>query len=379
MNETIPLVAQGALIEPQKDPRAWTGDSVGASVPTPSICHITGFDKLNVTMQSQIGCCVGSTGEEMVRKIVYIMTGQQDDLSWRFVYALAKCVEGKVVDGVDYTMYPRTAGANDGTYPALVAKLIRKYGVPLAKFCPNNTNLSPDEFCFHRDIAQIPEDAFIDAVNRRSGADVWFPSTLEGLKQAILYAEQNNGGVMILRSIGNCYWTDANGNSTWDPKKLLPIRKPETITGGHEESATGYEDEPGTGRTKIFWLNHWSKDWADNGRAWEYADVWMPYVRDIRVVVQSVPTVVNFHYTFNKNLERGMQGADVVALQHILKLEGFFPEGQAFTGYYGDLTFAGVKALQEKYAKDILAPVGLKTGTGRCYEQTRKFLNGKYF
>jgi hypothetical protein len=363
-------MAMGALHSPT-DARDWTLASVGASTDYPVSCFLE-TDWMVPSHQKKISCCVGCTGEEVVRQIMYTTTGKkynqgtQDALSWRFVYALAKCLEGTVQpDGSDYRAFPRTLSANDGTYPALVAKILRKYGVPLAKYCPNDATLTPDAFCYNRNIRTMPPAAFEDAKKRKSGADMKEDVSNDGIKKALTYAKANGGAVMILRRIGESYWTDKNGVRTWDKAKLLPIRAVNNYVSGHEELLTGYDTEPKTGRTRIYWLNHWGDTWCDKGRGWEYLDVWLPYINEIRVVVPTVPTVTDgFKYHFTKTMEYGDSGPDVVALQHILQIEGCFPIAQSFTGKYGNITKAGVKLLQERHANDILIPSGYSVGTG---------------
>lgn len=84
-----------------------------------------------------------------------------------------------------------------------------------------------------------------------------------------------------------------------------------------------------------------------------------------------------FKYTFTRNLRNGDNGEDVRALQKILVLEGCLVLKDP-TIYFRGMTEAGVKKLQEKYAAQILAPLGLKNGTGLFLESTRKFINKKY-
>lgn len=364
MNNDQDLQLGHGAIPSKPDDRDWTLASAGAPSTFPSSCFID-QTMMNVSMQSKIGCCVGCTFEEIVRLIRINQGYSQEDLSFRFVYALAKCQDGY---------------AGEGTSPALVAKIIRKYGVPLAKYCPNDVSLPHEDFVYNRDISRIPPEAFTDALSRRSGADFAVPVSIEGIKQAINYAKDNKGGVAICRQIGDSYWKAKNGVSSWKKEDIVPIRLPDNYTGGHEEMLYGYDEEPETGRVRIYWLNHWSKDWADNGRAWEYADIWIKNVTEIRVVVPEVPVVVDFTYNFTKNLKRGDKGADVVALQHVLKLEGVYPVGTPFTGFFWDKTTIGVKALQEKYASEILVPAGITTGigTGIFGNSTRAFINKKY-
>ncbi len=82
-------------------------------------------------------------------------------------------------------------------------------------------------------------------------------------------------------------------------------------------------------------------------------------------------------YKNNSNLEVGSTGPAVVMLQNILIYEGFLKIKKP-TGVFAGLTRAAVIKLQEKYAKDILTPVGLKKGTGYVGSSTNKFLNNLY-
>lgn len=82
-------------------------------------------------------------------------------------------------------------------------------------------------------------------------------------------------------------------------------------------------------------------------------------------------------YTFRNVLKIGSSGADVIALQKILVAEGCM-NIKSPTGVFAGLTRAGVIKLQEKYAHEILVPVGLKKGTGVVGASTIKFLNMKY-
>ena len=79
---------------------------------------------------------------------------------------------------------------------------------------------------------------------------------------------------------------------------------------------------------------------------------------------------------FAQNLHMGMKGTQVRLLQNFLKSQGsnIYPEGLV-TGFFGDLTKQAVIRFQEKYAKDILFPLGLRKGTGYVGPSTRRKIN----
>jgi len=75
-----------------------------------------------------------------------------------------------------------------------------------------------------------------------------------------------------------------------------------------------------------------------------------------------------------RNLSSGQTGEDVSLLQEFLKSENVYPEGFV-TGYFGDLTRQAVIRFQEKYANEILTPLGLVSGTGYAGPATLKKIN----
>jgi peptidoglycan hydrolase-like protein with peptidoglycan-binding domain len=79
---------------------------------------------------------------------------------------------------------------------------------------------------------------------------------------------------------------------------------------------------------------------------------------------------------FYSDLYFGMSGVQVSCLQNFLKRQGadIYPEGYV-TGNFGSLTEAAVIKFQEKYASDILTPIGFSKGSGYVGSRTRAKIN----
>lgn len=79
---------------------------------------------------------------------------------------------------------------------------------------------------------------------------------------------------------------------------------------------------------------------------------------------------------FDKNLSFGMRNDQVRCLQEFLAGQGaaVYPEALV-TGNFLSLTRQAVIRFQEKYASEILAPIGLQSGTGYVGQLTRNKIN----
>ncbi|MDO8524606.1 MAG: Gmad2 immunoglobulin-like domain-containing protein [bacterium] len=85
---------------------------------------------------------------------------------------------------------------------------------------------------------------------------------------------------------------------------------------------------------------------------------------------------VQWCHTFNTNLGIGSNGEEVAYLQTALEKEGLY-QSQGKFGYDENIASV-VVGFQQKYASEILSPVGLKYGTGYLGKSTRAKLNKMY-
>ncbi|MBI3631579.1 MAG: hypothetical protein HY219_01800 [Candidatus Staskawiczbacteria bacterium] len=83
-------------------------------------------------------------------------------------------------------------------------------------------------------------------------------------------------------------------------------------------------------------------------------------------------------HTFSVSLRYGDTGAEVKSLQDALDREGLYSVSNGYSNDFNEQVSSAVVAFQEKYASEILVPLGLKHGTGYIGVSTRAKLNQIY-
>lgn len=218
----------GALRNPI-DNRDVTIAMVQAPMALPSK-HITDISMLPVLNQRQLGACVGHAVASMMAYQNFKETGKYVYLSPRYIYAMAKKIDG---------------ATQQGTFPRVAGSVALNKGCSIESLVKNDTTLS------HADYINVTETKHIidNAKIYKTSGYVSIPVDDNSIKQAI-YA---NGVITI--SVG-C------GEIT--QKEI----KPGTTNGAHYILLYGFEDMGNY--TKYYSLNSWDKTWGDNGK-WTFS------------------------------------------------------------------------------------------------------------
>lgn len=124
-----------------------------------------------------------------------------------------------------------------------------------------------------------------------------------------------------------------------------------------------------TGADGIFWIAF------GFGAVWEVERTYFMDSVSVQINPVSPAPAPKVMPSFTRNLATGMSGDDVKELQIILASDPvIYPEGLV-SGYFGPLTQKAVIRFQEKYAADILLPIGIVKGTGLVGPMTVKKIN----
>lgn len=304
--------------------------------------YFVDISNLPVWHQRKIGACVGHAAAKYKQKLDQLDTGSIVPLSARFLYAIAKARDGY---------------EPEGTYPRLVAKILKDIGCATEHFVPNDTNLDHEAYVFNRDETKIPKEAFEEAKYFKIKSFA-FPNvqSTDELKQAII---RGNGAILLMR-IGKEWW-----KPSWNESDIIPLKAPKNIVSGHEVYLYGYQDVGN--RTQFYILNSWSVDWGKNGTAWFWHDEYASFLNEaitfvdipneLLKEVEQLPSKQTFKHTFTASLQLGQTGSEVRALQTALMIDGVFSRDlyakllkSEELGFYGSVTRNAVLSFQLKHA-----------------------------
>jgi hypothetical protein len=334
---------QGAIPSPQ-DYRDIPAAAVAGSSDLPASFFID-LAGIPVWHQRKIGACVGHGAAKYKQIIDLEETGDLIPYSSRFLYAMAKARDGY---------------KPEGTYPRLVAKILKDVGCATEDVVPNDTTLGHEAYVYGRDESKIPGR---DAAAPGQIGGYAFPDHQSSL--SLRRAVVESKGAMLLMDIGEEWWTRPTGGSTWDSKHIVPLRPPKEKVSGHLVYLYGY-DRDQNNRLRFYILNSWSDAWADNGTAFFYFEEYRPFLReaitftdipnDIAKRVSELPDAASFRHRFTADIRAGQRGAEVQALQTALMIDGAFDRNLYATllkegslGFFGPVTQRALVAWQMRF------------------------------
>ena len=375
-----------------------------ASIPAQ---YFEDVSKLPVENQKKIGACVGHAGGKYKQSLDEIETGRVIPYSPRFLYAIAKARDG-------YT--------GEGTYPRLVAGIVKELGCATMETCPKETDLDHEAYVYNRNAHNVPAAAYNEAGQAKI-ASYAFPdvkSSLE-LKSAILRGH----GAMLLVRLGEEWWKRPDGVSSYTEKDIVPLRPPKSIVSGHEVYLYGYLDitpadaqalrtdqiEIGAlidkyagqlnqsaerSETLFFIFNSWSAAWGRSGTAAFIFSDYAPFINEaitfvdlpneLKENLKELPPADTFNYEFANDLEAGQRSEEIKKLQTALMIDGEFDKDlynellrDGNLGYFkpDGVTQKAVLAFQRKHNVDT--PENLTTLNGRRVgPKTRAALNALF-
>lgn len=370
------LIPTTGAIQSPRDYRDIPFESIAGASELPKK-HIEDLSKLPIWNQKKNGSCVGHAAGKYAQHLNRLETETIEDLSARFLYALAKS---------------RDNYAGEGTYPRLMAKIVKENGVATEATVPNNSDLDHEAYVYQRKESNIPAGAFAEAKPYRSGGYAFIDfKNKESLKRAIIEGH----GALITVHLGKEWYTSKAGKRSWKAKDILPLRAPETIVSGHAIFLYGYEDIENND-TLFYFRNSWSEGWGNKGDGtftWntygsfiKEAITFVDIPNDTLELVHNLPDAKTFRYFFGKDIIAGERGDHVKALQTALMIDGTFSR-DLYTQLLAsnELGFfkpngTTQKALLDYQIKHKVAPMTelLNLHGSRAGAKTRASLNAQY-
>lgn len=315
------------------DYRQITDEHVAGSASPLPASFKTDLNKFGVFDQNQIPACVSHAVAKLMTLWWFQKTGETVEFSPHFL---------------DILSWEPGLGLNDGRRPTTVMKVAKNIGCCTTALLPNDTTIP---VATYRDGTVITQEMRDEAAKYKIPGFIFITLTQEAIRRAIL----TYGGVALLFMIGKEFWTDVNGNVTYDPVKLDPLRIPQVVISGHQLVGNGWDDAT---LDRLF--NSWGEAWNQRGEGtYKNAD-WSQFItealaiaevpQDIKDLLVQLPKRSDFNHYFGTDLELGSTNVEEVKnLQIALMMEGHLPILlQSEFGAYGPKTRAAVLAFQLK-------------------------------
>lgn len=165
------------------------------------------------------------------------------------------------------------------------------------------------------------------------------------------------GRVLVARlSVGDNFYKDKNGTFSWNKNDLLPLRAPKSVDSGHIMAMNEYKGLDS--KQVLSGPNSWGITWADKGyynfvfnvqAPYYFTEVWAISDLPVQVIndIKDLPEAKDFQHRFQTNIEYGMKGSEVRALQIALSILGFLNIHVGELGVYGPKTARAVLDYQK--------------------------------
>jgi hypothetical protein len=208
------------------------------SVGSPEILPVTyktDTSMFPVWMQHNEPSCVSHSIARLMQIYWYKKTGKIINFSPRFLHA--------------YTA-PGMA-TTDGRDPRIIAKTACNIGCCTEELLPNDTTLDNATY-MNVPITQAMLD---EAAQYKMPPFYMVPIDSYSIRHAIYH----KGGVALCFKVGKEMWTAPNGQTSWNPADINPLRAPQVVVSGHEMVGEHWNG------TLDGIENSWSTGWNEGG------------------------------------------------------------------------------------------------------------------
>lgn len=243
------------------------------SYPTKAYPNIKGgkrYDPADIEDQDKVGICTAISLTQNAKKALgrafsadfqYLIQKKYYDGNWdegSSIFSALKAAKGIGLLPAEMWTYT-TQEDRKLPYDLYIAKL---------KAVPGN------------DLAEL----ILKANHNRLKAYASVPVNRDALARAI---DESKSGILVRFLVSNRWFTDAEGNVTWDKDKLEPLTDGTPVLSGHAIIESNYNG----GSFRV--ANTWSKDWCDGGTAYHIlknyrpTEAWIPYFNEVPTAIQA--------------------------------------------------------------------------------------------